>query len=70
MAKSGIVRKSVTYMHVTLAIGILVAVLIALTLWTATPGDMVSLEWSPAGLDFTPKVRGFVEAAINLVAFR
>jgi hypothetical protein len=67
LAKSGIVRKSVTYRHITLAIGILVAVLIALTLWNASPGNTVSVEWSPAGLDFTPEVRVVVKAAINLV---
>lgn len=63
-------RKSVTYKQITLAIGILVAVLIALTLWTGSPGDTVSLEWSPADLHYAPAAGGLVEAAINLVMFR
>jgi hypothetical protein len=64
------VRKSVTYRQITLAIGILVAVLIALTLWTGSPGDTVSLEWSGADFEVAPAIHGLAEAAINLVMFR
>lgn len=36
------VKKTVTYREITIAIGVVVAVVIALTLWTRGPGDRVS----------------------------
>ena len=53
------VKKSITYKEITVAIGILVAMVIALTLWIRTPESEVS---GPAS---TPKV-GLPAATQNL----
>ena len=37
-----VVKKTVTYREITVAIGILVAMVIALTLWIKTPGEKIT----------------------------
>lgn len=60
-------RKSVNYRHVTLVIGILVALVIALTLWTAAPAEVVSGERSLHSTGFVPSAGDLIEAASRLV---
>ena len=40
-------RKTVTYREITVAIGVLVAMVIALTLWVNTPADKITESDSP-----------------------
>ena len=55
------------YRQVTVVIGILVALLIALTLWTAGPRDVVPRERSLRGIGFVPAGSDPVDAATHLV---
>jgi len=50
LANKEIVKKFITYREITVAIGILVALVIVLTLWVRKPGQSVS------GSDRTPHV--------------
>lgn len=42
LANSMVVKKAVTYREITVAIGILVAMVIALTLWINKPGEKIT----------------------------
>jgi hypothetical protein len=53
LAKPPAVKKHITYKDVTLILGILVAMIIAFTLWIRTPGIS---ETSPAGSSSLPAV--------------
>ena len=42
LAKRMVVKRTITYREITVAIGILVAMVIALTLWVKTPGEKIT----------------------------
>lgn len=57
-------KKSVTYREITIAIGVLVAMVIALTLWTREPGAAVS--GTDAGLSFPATAKYLLQPAIDV----
>jgi hypothetical protein len=53
LANRTVVKKTITYREITVAIGILVAMVIALTLWISDPAEKITGFESPAHLDFS-----------------
>lgn len=46
-----VVKNTITYREITVAIGILVAMVIAFTLWIKTPGDKISASGSQPAMN-------------------
>jgi hypothetical protein len=66
-AKKAIVKQKITYKEITLVIGILVAMLVALTLWVQSPAEQSAIQSiSLPQLTFPEFTRSLVEAAIDI----
>lgn len=61
-----VVKKSVTYREITIAIGVLVAMVIALTLWTREAGD--TLSGTDSRITLPKTARYLVQPAIDVFA--
>lgn len=60
LAKVKGVKRSITYREITVAIGIIVAMVVALTMWMGLPGSEISATDVHPGYGLTASVRNFV----------
>jgi hypothetical protein len=66
-AKKAVVKQKVTYKEITLVIGILVALLVAFTLWVQSPAEQSAIQSiSLPQITFPEFTRSLVEAAIDI----
>jgi hypothetical protein len=68
-AKKASVKQNITYREIILAIGILVALLVAFTLWIHNPGDQSATQFIqtpqiPTG-SFSTTTKNFIESAVE-----
>ena len=59
-------KKSITYREITLAIGILVAMVIAMTLWVTLPDEDVSGSNSSQQLNLPYTAKNLFETAVKI----
>ena len=60
-------KKTITYREITIAIGVLVAMVIALTLWTRTPGEPVSRSRTPGEVMLPSTAKYLLGTALKLL---
>ena len=63
-------KKSVTYREITVGIGILVALVIALTLWMRAPGEKVSGSQTMPLLGTPASAKNLFKATVEIFKFQ
>lgn len=59
-------KKTITYREITIAIGILVAMVVALTLWTRDPEEKLSGRSTSTAVNLSSTAESLFNAAVKL----